>query len=186
MVGGHIFLPFSRGRAATRAILWLVPTLLLAALAFVVYSQLDFSPNAVSSRIVDFSIAFGGLPLPLLTIFCGVRAFQHILAIVWVAPLGVFAGSDVLELRFGPFGSAAYPARELDIRYPFELSGDFDDGGFEHYLPEEEQLARLLPRILHHRAAKPINRTMLQFLSGDEQATAHALRPAIELWRSQM
>lgn len=182
---GFIFLPLARGRVATRAILWLVPTLLLGAAAFTVYGRIDLSPNAVSNGLVELAIAVGALPLPLLALFCGFRCVQHLLAVVWFTPLGVRAGPDVLELRFGPFGTASYPARELNIRYPFELSGDFDEGGFEHYLPEEEQIERLLPRIVPMRGGTALNQTMLKFLDGDEQGIARALRPAIELWRGR-
>ena len=180
-----VFLPLSRGRAATRAILWSVPTLLLGAATFVVYGRLEFAPTAISNRIVDYAVALAALPLPVLAVGCAVRAVRHFLAVVWLSPLGIRADEHTLEMRLGPFGTATYPVGELDIRYPFELSGDFEDGGFEQFLPEEEQMARLLPRISHLRAKLPINRTMLRFVSGDEARIAAALRDAIERWRRQ-
>ena len=181
-----IFVPLARGRAATRAVLWAVPTLLLGAAAFTVYSRLNFVPTAVSNRIVDYAVAIAALPLPILSLICAVRAIRQILAVFWFAPLGAYASAQALELRLGPFGSATYPAQELSIRYPFELSGDEEDGGFEAFLPEEEQKARLLPRIVHPNAKPPVHRTLLRFLSGDEAQIAKALRPAIELWRAAL
>jgi hypothetical protein len=136
----------ARGRAATRAILWAVPTLLLGATTIVIYGPLQFIPTSVSNRIVDYAVAIAALPLAAMGVVCGVRAAQHLLAVVWPSPLGLVANDDTLKLQLGPFGNVEYPVRELDIRYPFELSGDFDDGGFEQYLPEDEQMARLLPR----------------------------------------
>ena len=179
-----IFVPLARGRAATRAILWSVPALLLGAAVFVVYSRLHFVPTAVSNRIVDYAVAVAALPLPILALICAIRTVRYVLAVVWPSPVGVYADAQALELRLGPFGTAAYPAGELAIRYPFELSGD-DDGGFEAFLPEEEQMARLLPRITHPRAKRSIHRTILHFMAGGESEIAQALRPAIELWRGE-
>lgn len=180
----EVFISFARGRAATRAVLWLVPTLLLAAVTFVVYSPLHFLPTATANHIVDWAIAVAAVPLPMLAAVCGIRAVRHLLAVFWLAALGVLADENSLCLRLGPFGTVNYPAHELDIRYPFELSGDFEDGGFEQYLPEEEQLARLMPRITHARAKLPINRTILRFVTGDEAQVAAMMRPAIERWRA--
>lgn len=181
---GFIFVPLSRGRAATRAVLWLVPALLLCVSCYLIYGKLNFSANAVSNRIVDFAVATAALPLVILMGFCVMRFVQYTLMVCWFSPLGVRAGAEFLELRLGPFGSAGYRSAELDIRYPFELSGDFEDGGFEQFLPEEEQISRLLPRILHQNSPRPINRTFIRFLRGDERAIANSLRPAIEYWRS--
>ena len=180
---GSIFISLSRGRAATRAVLCAVPTLLLGAATFVVYGRLEFFPTAISNRIVDYAVMVAALPLPVLGIVCAIRAARHFLAVVWLSPLGIQADDESLKLHLGPFGNVSYPARELDIRYPFELSGDFDDGGFEQFLPEEEQMARLLPRMTHPRARLPINRIILRFALGDEAQIAALMRPAIERWR---
>lgn len=144
---------------------------------------MQFGPTATSNRIVDYAIAIAALPLPAVGVVCAIRAVRHFLAVVWCSRLGVYASEISLRLHFGPFGTVEYPAKELDIRYPFELSGDFEDGGFEQYLPEGEQIARLLPRITHPRVKVPINRTVLQFVSGDEASIASMMRPVIEQWR---
>ncbi len=179
-----MFLPLSRGRAATRAVLLAVPALLSGAATFVVYSRLQFAPTAVSNRIVDYAVAVAALPLPMLAVLSAIRAVRHFLAVVWFSPLGIEANDDSLKLRLGPFGAVSYPAAELNIRYPFELSGDLEDGGFEQFLPKEEQMARLLPRITHPQARLPINRTILRFVTGDEAQVAAVIRPAIERWRA--
>jgi hypothetical protein len=180
-----MFLPLSRGRAATRAVLCAVPTLLLGAATFVVYGRLQFFHTAISNRIVDYAVGVAALPLPVLGIVCVLRAARHFLGVVWLSPLGIQADDESLKLHLGPFGNVSYPARELDIRYPFELSGDFDDGGFEQFLPEEEQMARLLPRMTHPRAKLPINRTILRFALGEEAQIAALMRPAIEQWQKR-
>jgi hypothetical protein len=180
-----VFVPLSRGRAATQAVLWTVPSLLLGAATIIVYQPLQFAPTVVSSHIVDYAIAVAALPLPALSVLSAIRAVQHLLAVIWFSKLGVYASEGLLALRFGPFGTVEYPAKELDIRYPFELSGDFEDGGFEQYLPEEEQIGRLLPRITHPQAKLPINRTILRYVAGDETDIAAKLRPMIECWRTE-
>lgn len=152
---------------------------------FVIYSRLSFARTAVSNGIVDYAIAIAALPLVILTFVCAARALRHLLALVWFSPLGVQANHDSLQLVFGPFGNVSFPSRELEIRYPFEMSGDFDDGGFEQYLPEDEQTARLLPRITHPRARVVINRTILRFVTGDEARIVVKLKPVIDRWRAQ-
>lgn len=180
---GSIIVPFARGRAATRAILWTVPSLLLGAACFVIYTRLSFSQTAVSNAIVDYAIAVAALPLVLLTIVCGGRAIRQMAAAVWPGPLGIFATPDLLQLRFGPFGHRAHPANELHIQYPFEMIDDAEEGDFERFLPEEEQRERLLPRIRHANAKEPINRTIIRYVAGDEAEIAAKLKPSIDLWR---
>jgi hypothetical protein len=180
---GFIFVPLARGRAATRAILWSVPAFLLGAACFVIYGRLSFSRTAVSNGIVDYAVAVACLPLVIITIVCVIRAIRQLVAALWPAPLGVFASTDLLQLRFGTFRNSEYAVRELDIRYPFEFIDDSEDGGFEQYLPEGEQVARMLPRIKSSNSKELINRTILRYLAGDEAEIAAKLRPAIELWR---
>lgn len=180
-----LFIPLSRARAATRAILWAVPALLLGTATIVIYSRLEFIPTAVSNRLVDYAVAVASLPLTLVAVFCALRMLTQLLAVAWPPPLGIEAGEHSLALLLGPFGIKVFPADELDIRYPFELSGDSDDGGFEQFLPEEEQMARLLPRITHPRAKLPINRTILRFVAGDEAQVARLLQPMVARWRER-
>ena len=102
---------------------------------------------------------------------------------VWPGPVGVFATSKALVLRLGPFRTRSFDVARLDIRYPFELSGDEDDGGFEAFLPEEEQKERFLPRLLHPDAKARINFLVQKFAAGPESEIAKALRPAFDRWR---
>lgn len=180
-----VFIPFARGRAATRAVLWTVPAFLLGAACVLIYGRLTFARTAISNAIVDYAIGLATLPLIALAFLCGFRAIRYLAAVIWPAKLGVLASDGRLELCLGPFGHVVYPVEELDIRYPFELIDDPEEGGFEQFVPEEEQIERMIPRIKHATEKEPINRTILRFMAGEEKDIAVALRPAIELWRKQ-
>ena len=78
-----------------------------------------------------------------------------------------------------------YDAVRLDVRYPFELSADTVNGSFEAFLPQEEQIARFLPRLLHPDAREPLNQVILRFAGGREEEIAAAMRPAVEQWRAR-
>jgi hypothetical protein len=178
-------LPVSRSRAATRGLLCLVPALLLGATGAAIYSRLHFVPTAVSNRLVDYSIAVAALPCPIFTLVFGFRAVRWLFLSCWPGDVAIIADETALTLRLGPFGTRVYDTARLDVKYPFELSGEFDDGSFEAYLPEEEQLARFLPRLTHPDAPEPLNRTIRRFAVGAESDVAAALRSVIEHWRTR-
>lgn len=180
-----VVLSVSRSRAATRGLLCLVPALLLGAATFTIYSRLNFVPTAISNRLVDYSIAVVALPCPIFTLVFGFRAVRRLLLSCWPGDVAIVADETALTLRLGPFGTRAYDAVRLDAKYPFEQSGEFDDGGFEAYLPEEEQLTRFLPRLTHPAAPEPLNHTILRFAVGTEPDVAVALRPVIDHWRTR-
>ena len=180
-----VALSVSRTRAATGGLLCLVPAMLLGAVTFAIYSRLHFVPTAVSNRLVDYSIALVALPCPIFTLVFGFRAARRLLLCCWPGDVAIVADETALTLRLGPFGTRAYNAALLDAKYPFELSGDFEDGGFEAYLPEEEQRARFLPRLTHPDAPEPLHRTILRFAVGAEPDAAAALRPVIDYWRTR-
>lgn len=184
MCSSELTLPVDRSRALGRALLWSAPAVLLGAVTVMIYGRLHFTPTGVSNRLVDFSIAVVALPAPVSAILCGLHALRWALLGVWPWPVGVSAQADVLRLHLGPFGTRRYNADELDVRYPFELSGDTEDGGYEALLPEEEQIARFLPRIHHPDAAEPLNRVILRFCRGNEADVAALLRPMLDRWRS--
>jgi hypothetical protein len=182
-VAATVYLPLARGRALTRAVLWAVPALLTGAAVAAIYPNLQFRSTAVSSAIVDYAMAIASLPLVAGALFCTFRALQHFLAAAWPGPLGVYADRDSLRLSLGPFGARGFVARELDIRYPFEMDDD-NSGGFEQFLPEDEQKARLLPSMNHRTVQRSVHRTILRFAAGDEAHVASRLGPLIEHWRS--
>lgn len=177
-----VFIPIARGRMLTLAILWAVPALILGAAVFTIYPNLHFRPTGVSTRIVDFSIAVATFPLLGLGAFCAFRAVQYFLAALWPGKLGLYADREYLQFFLGPFGRKGFRVAELDIRYPFEREDD-EGGGFEQFLPEEEQRSRLLPRIIHPSEKTPINRILLRFVAGDEARIVAALGAVILQWR---
>ena len=179
-----VVLPVARGRAASRALVCSVPAFLLGITTILIYGRLNFVPSGVSNRLVDYSIAAISLPIPLIAVWTALKALRWLLLAAWPARLGVVADADNLTLRLGPFGTRTYDTARLDVRYPFELSQDADGGGFEAFLPEDEQRAKLLPRILHPAAREPLHRVILRFVKESEPDAARTLRPIIDRWRS--
>jgi hypothetical protein len=182
----EIFWPAARARAVTRGTLWAAASLLLAIASFTIYRSLQFGSSVAGGRLVAIAIGVGALPLLILTVITAVQAIRWLGLAVWPGRAGVFATAASLTLRFGPFGTQRFEAAALDVKYPFELSGDFEDGGFEAFLPEEHQLASFLPRIAHPDAREPINRTILRYAAGTEAQIAAGLRPAIQRWREDL
>lgn len=180
-----VVLSVSRGRAASRALLCSVPAILLGITTILIYTRLNFVPTGVSNRLVEFSIAAISLPIPLMALWTTLKSLRWLLLALWPASLAVVANYDSLTLRLGPFGARTYDAPRLEVRYAFELSQDEEGGGFEAFLPEEEQRSRLLPRILHPDARGPLQRVILRFVKEPESDAARTLRPIIDLWRGR-
>ncbi|MEK7730973.1 MAG: hypothetical protein AAB363_03870 [Planctomycetota bacterium] len=179
-----VVLPVARARAASRALVCSVPAFLLGITTILIFGRLNFNPSGVSNRLVDYSMAAISLPIPLIAAWTALKALRWLLLALWPARVAVVAEVDSLTLRLGPFGTRAYDTPRLDIRYLFELSQDADGGGFEAFLPEDEQRAKLLPRILHPAAREPLHRVILRFVKESEPDAARTLRPLIDRWRS--
>lgn len=177
-------LPVSRGRAAARASLWLALGTVLALATFTIYSSMDWGTNGSSSRLVTLSIALAALPLPCIAVATLVAGVRWLALGCWPGPIGVFASQKELCLRLGPFGTHAYDAASLDVRYAFDMSVDLEEEGFEAFLPAKEQMRRFLPRLNHPRAGGRIARPILRFVVADEEVAAAALRPAVDTWRA--
>ena len=96
--------------------------------------------------------------------------------------LGVFLTEHGVRMRLGPLGVKSFDAARIKVRYPFELIDEDDNGGFEAFLPEEEQLRRFLPRMDHPNSPRPLDRIMLDYVSATEEDAARLLRPIIEGW----
>ncbi|MBI1826257.1 MAG: hypothetical protein HY287_00220 [Planctomycetes bacterium] len=180
-----ISIPVSRTRAFTRAVVWSVPMVLCGLITYLVYSHLHFVPSAISNRLQDYSIAFICLPLPILGAMSAVRMVRWSLLSVWPGTVAIHATESAMTFSLGPCGIKVYDAARMTIRYPFELSEDGEeDGGFEGYLPEEEQLRVLLPRITHPDSVKPLNELLLRFAAVEEADAAALLRFVLEQWRA--
>lgn len=177
-------LPVSRGRAAARALLWLALGSVLALATFTIYSSMDWGTNGSSSRLVTLSIALAALPVPCIAVATLVAGVRWLALGCWPGPIGVFASERELHLRLGPFGTHAYDAASLDVRYAFDLSVDLEEEGFEAFLPAEEQMRRFLPRLAHPRAPGRIARRVLRYVVADEEVAAATLKPAVDTWRA--
>lgn len=180
----EIVLPVSRGRAFFRAAVWAVPAVILGAAVTIIYGRLDFIPSGVSNRLVDYAVALATSPLLLAALWTATKCVRWLALCLWGSAVEITAAPTTLTFRLGPFGKRTYIVADLDIRYPFELFDEADEGGFESFLPEEQQRRTLLPRILHPNTGVPLQRTILQFAAGEEADIARTLRPAIDHWRS--
>ena len=169
----------------TRALLWIVPALLLGACAFSVYNNLDLRSSGASRILIDISIALVALPLPIACLVCAVNGLRWFALAAWPGWVGVHADPDRLIIRLGPFGAAQLDADRIKARYFFELPADDVDEPFEALLPEEEQMAKFLPELTHPDATMPLRRTILRFVHGDEESISAALRPIIDRWRQR-
>lgn len=168
-----------------RGALWSASSALGGAGTFVVFRSLDFSPAGGSHRLVDVSLLIAVLPVAVGAVYLLVLGLRWIALAVWPTSVGVVATSDALILRLGPFGIRRFDVARLDLKYAFELTGDEDDGGFESFLPEKEQMAMFLPRMLHPTYKERIDLLILKFAGGSESDVADALRPAFDRWRSK-
>ena len=180
----EIFLAVSRGRALGRGVLLGAPAVMLGTISVAIYVGLSSGPAAAQRGLVDVSLRILALPLPVVALFCGARSLRWLLLAAWPARIGVQTAIDALTLRLGPFGVRRYRADELRIEYPFESSDDDEERSFEAFLPEEEQLARFVPRMLHPRSREPLDRVILKFVAGEEEQIAVTLGPAITRWRA--
>lgn len=174
----RIFLPLARGRALLRGLVRFAGGLIFGIAAAAIFSKLDFTRTGVHSRLVEVSLALFALPFAVAAVGCVWHGFRYVLAALAVVELGVTLRATSMALRLGPFGSKVYPVAELDIKYPFEFSGD--EESFEAFLPEELQRATMLPRITHASEKVPISRQILRFVHRTEPEIAQRIRPWVE------
>lgn len=177
--------PVSRTKALTRAIVWSAPALLLGISAVVIFDQVDFRASAVSNRLVDYCLAVAALLPAVASLVFGVAALGRVLLALWPGTVAIVAEPGALWLRLGPLGTRRYDAAHLDIQYPFEIEDEANDGDFEAFLPEAEQIQTLMPRITHPDSSKPLNRVILAYAGGSERDVIAVLRSALRQWREK-
>lgn len=173
----------SRGKALTKGVLWLAAAGLAALATYAVYSRLNFVPSAISNRLVDYSAAILALPLPCAGFIAASRSARWIALALW-PKVGIRAQQRGLSFDLGPFGRRQFDAQRMEIRYPYELLDDPGyEPGVEAYLPEEEQLATLLPRLRYPGFGQNLNEVILKFAVEEEVEIAVRLSPVIANWR---
>jgi len=177
-------IPVSRGRALSRAVVWMVPAAIGAAITAVVYPNLGFASPSGVNRLVAYSAAVVTLPAPIGALVCGFRSIRYLLLAAWPQRVCVHASARELVFHLGPFNTRRFDAASIATRYPFELGDDEGDGGFEAYLPEAHQFANLLPRLTHPMDKRSLRQTILDFCTGDEASIAGLMGPVVRQWRS--
>ena len=180
----EVKLPVSRGNGLVRGLLWCVAGAITGQATALVVRGLRFSPSGVSNQMEDYALALLMLPIGLAAAACIFSGGRWLLLAAWPAPLGMRATKSALHLDLGPFGGRRFSADRFTIRYPFEFD-DADDGGFEACLPEEQQIATLLPQMRHPDSGQPVDRVILRFTTLPLQEVVRILGPAIERWRTR-
>lgn len=175
------FIPVSRMRSLTRAVIYAFPASVLAATAQMVYSGVNLRASVLSTQFVQYSLMLCALTLAIMSLAVGILALRRLLLAGWPGAIGFYAYEAEMLFRLGPFGSKRYTVERLDIRYPYECMDD--DDSFETMLPEEEQHETLLPRMIHPDEDTPLNVMVTQFAVGSEREIVVLLRPAIDRWR---
>lgn len=177
----EVFIPVARGRACFRALTWAVCGVALALPAKLLAEGLNFNSSAISGRLVSLCLAAVVVLLVVLLLLVVVLTGRWLLVTIWPGELGITANGAGLSMRLGPFGVRRFDAFSLVATYPYEA--DDDDGGFEAYLPEEEQHRLFVPALRRRGADERIDRLILKFAQGSEADLARLLHPAIEAWR---
>ena len=126
-------LPVARGRAFTRGLVWTVPAVLIAGTIFLVARPLNFAPTGTSNRIVDYSIALALIPFAIVGIAMAIKATSSLALAFWPVRLGVFLTEHGVRMRLGPLGVKSFDAARINVRYPFELIDEDDNGGVEAF-----------------------------------------------------
>ena len=180
-----VHVPVARSKALTRGAFWIAPAIVLGFATLMVYERVDLRPTAVSSRFVEYSLLLAGLPFAMSAALCVFVCLRWLLLWIWPGNLVILASEDELTFRLGPFGTRRYDAGRFVVSYPFELSPDEEGSGFEAYLPEEEQIETLLPRVDHPDAPGPLNLLILRYVTATEREMAGTLRTVIRGWRAR-
>jgi hypothetical protein len=182
---GPVRIAASRVRACTRAVLWSTPALILGAIAWLIFKDVDLAPSGHTNRMVDWAKLVSAVPISAGAVASAFHTIRWLVFSLWPRYIGFEANRDGLATRLGPFGSRFYDARHLRIRYPFELLEAGEESDFEAYLPEEKQRRQLLPRIIGPGGGVPLNKTILRFVGLTEPQVVTALLPMIDDWRRQ-
>ncbi len=179
----EVFIPVARGRAFFRALTWAVCGVALALPAKLLAEGLDFSSSAISGRLVSICLAAVVVLLAALLLLVVVLTGRWLLVTVWPGRLGMTANGAGLSMKLGPFGARRIEAVALVATYPYEADDDDDNGGFEAYLPEEEQHRLFVPALRRRGDSERIDRLILKLAKGSEADLARQMRPVIEAWR---
>ncbi len=159
---------------------------MLLFVAYSILSHLNFTPNAVSNRITDFSLLLILLPIALAGLVIGLGGCRWLVTGCWPGQLAIVASTHSLTFHLGAMPTQRYPIDKLTIRYLFEMNTDEigEDLIYEALLPQEKQLADMLPLIEAAGGSKPLNITILNLCSGTERQIAAALKPFIDYQRN--
>ncbi|MEE9295303.1 MAG: hypothetical protein V3W34_10140 [Phycisphaerae bacterium] len=174
-----------RFRALERALMRLVPGGFLLFVSYRVLMALNFSASGISNRITEYSITVVILPLAIAGLVLVLRGLRWLAMAFWPGRLCIVADADALTFDLGPMGRHRYPTDRLDVRYLFEMPGDFQDEGksFEAYLDPRQQMEELLPRIRFPGEPDALEERITYYAPGTEKQLAETFRPFVEYMR---
>ncbi|RJP32748.1 MAG: hypothetical protein C4547_13610 [Phycisphaerales bacterium] len=179
-----VFIPVSRVRAVARGLVWTVLGLGLARTVAYFVSDLRLVPSAVSNRIGDYAVLVAMVPLSVVSLVLLYRGLKWLALGMWPSRIGFVFTARGLSVRLGPFGSRVYAAGHVRVRYPFEMSDDeAARSSFEAFLPEEEQIATLVPQIVPPDGAA-IRLDLMRYSGRAESDLAARLSPILSAWRA--
>ncbi len=176
-------IPVSRSRAVERGLVRLGPGVFAVLIAVYIVMDLNFTPTGVSNRLTEYCLATAMVPVFLAGLALAVSGSRWILLGVWPGQLLIVATADAITLHLGPMGRFIYDTDALKVTYPFEETGD--PGGdevpvYESLLHPAEQMATLLPRIVHTGTSERIEREIMRFTRLPESSLIETLRPFID------
>lgn len=178
------FVSSSRWGLLRRSAFGFAPAGCLFAIVGAIWRDLDFTPSATSSLLVEYSYAVAVVPLALAAVWLSVGAVRHGLMAVWPGAVGVEVSDGELAVRRGPWGTRRYDAARLDLRYLFEMDEEEHGSSFEAFLPEDRQRATAVPPLRHPASAEALREALLRVLVLEEAEVAGLLRPAVDRWRA--
>lgn len=178
-------IPLSRIRAASRALPLLAGAVGVGYFCLARARHLEFTPNAISNRIEDWSILTLLIPLALLSLYLGFWGLAWLLLALWPGQLGFELDEKGFRGRLGPFGSFSFDSGRLKVTYPFDLPEEETEGQVEAYFPEEMQRMTLIPRIKAAPGGRDLKPLFRRFTALAEQDVAALCWPVFTVWRGE-
>ncbi len=181
----RLVLPASRTKAFVRSACLLVPAAIIGLTSVLLVRNSNFTPTAVSSRLVDYAMVALAIPIGLATLAIGFRGLQWLSISLWPGYVGFKLSTDEIQIKLGWLCVSTYDTKRLETVYLFEQDENEIEEQFEAHLPEAYQRRHFLPKMVHPDAAEPINRMLLRQCNAPESNLALTMQPMVDQWRKQ-
>ena len=152
--------------------------------AFQGFSSVNFSPSALSSRVVAFSWAFLAFCAALTGLALAASGLRWLLFALWPGSMGITVTPRQVIISLGPFGRRRLDVEEMTTRYRFERE-DPEELTTEDFMEPEEEIRTALPLIRHPRYPVSLNRVLEKYIAGDPPEHLRQLSPLVKLLREK-